>query len=172
MLDFAVTGLGRCRTAWFAAFLSDGNVHCHHEFAKRCRTPADLSSARVAGRVTGIADTLVWLADEIPAKRVVVIHRDPAFAERFVERTTGAKVDLSVADEALWKVKGLHVFFDELDERMGELVWILTGYDMRPERFELFKAMKIELLDPMAEQVPLSSYWEERLCRHFSSSAA
>lgn len=165
MLDFAITGLGRCRTAWFAAFLSDGDVHCHHEFAHNCESLADFDKARVQGKVSGVADTLIWLAGNVPAKRTLVVHRDPAAAERFSFETFGVRQDLAPLDERLWQVPGTHVFFDELNERMAEIVWLLTGKDMSQERFDLFRDLKIEVIDPVAVATrAVPEYWRKQLC--------
>lgn len=166
MLDFAITGIGRCRTAWMAAFLTDGDVHCHHEFAWRCDSPADFVKARVPGRITGVADTLIWLAEEIPARRTLVIHRDPSFAEQFSEKVFRVRQDFRPLAERLRRITGIHVEFDELDERMEEIVWLLTGKDIDADRFDLFRRMRIEVVDPVAEahrQVP--EYWRTQLCR-------
>lgn len=165
MLDFAITGIGRCRTAWMAAFLTDGDVHCLHEFAWRCRKPEDFVAARVPGKITGVADTLIWLADSIPARRTLVIHRDPSFAETFSERVFGVKQDFRPMAERLRRVTGIHVEFDELDDRMEEIVWLLTGKDIDETRFDLFRRMKIEVVNPVAEASrPMPEYWRTRLC--------
>jgi len=165
MLDFAITGLGRCRTAWFAAFLSDGDVHCRHEFAHQCHSPADFALARVPGKISGVADTLFWLCDPMPAKRVLVVHRDPSAAAAFAEREFGVKPDLRPMADRLRRVQGIHVEFEELNERMGEIVWLLTDKDMDADRFDLFRDMKIEVIDPVAvanRAVP--DYWRTQLC--------
>lgn len=164
-LDFAITGLGRCRTAWFAAFLSDGHTACAHEFAPHCETPADFARAIVPGKVSGVADTMIWLCDPIPAKRVLVIHRDHRAAEAFQQRVFGVKQDLSGMAERLRAVPGLHVEFDEIDLRIREIVHFLTGREMDEDRFNLFAPLKIEVLNPMTfVGVDLSEYWRDRSC--------
>src|SRR5580700_9385789 len=40
-LPFIIMGLPRSRTAWLAAFLTDGDVHCHHELMRMCQTPSE-----------------------------------------------------------------------------------------------------------------------------------
>lgn len=164
MLDFAVTGLGRCRTAWFAAFLSDGKVSCPHEFGAHCDGPDGYADAVVPGKVSGVADTLIWLCDPIPARRVLVIHRDCREAEAFQRQMFGVNQDLSGLAARLRDVDGLHVEFDEIDDRMPEIVRYLTGFEIDEARYQLFAPLKIEVGDPLA-CMPTADYWRDALCR-------
>lgn len=164
MLDFAVTGLGRCRTAWFAAFLSDGQVSCLHEFGAQCDGPDGYAKAVVTGKVSGVADTLIWLCDPVPADRVLVIHRDHRRAEAFQRRLFGVNQDLRGYAERLRRIGGLHVEFDDLDGRMPEIVRYLTGRDIDGARYRLFAPLRIEVADPTACSVA-PDYWRDALCR-------
>jgi hypothetical protein len=117
----------------------------------------------VPGKISGVADTMIWTCDPIPARRVLVVHRDLEAIGRFQERVMGVRIDWRPHEERLSQVHGWHVAFDDLDQKMPEVVRYLTGFEMDYGRYALFRELKIEVTDPCAYQVP--DYWRDALCR-------
>lgn len=84
---FLIVGLPRSRTAWLAAFLSDGEVFCHHELIRRCDSVECYESELLSTRhpIVGDADPSLPLfysrvKDRIGPHKVIFINRDPAEA--------------------------------------------------------------------------------------------
>src|SRR5581483_3193569 len=55
---FLIVGLPRSRTAWLAAFLTGGEVHCHHELLRQCKQWIDYPQKLLAtpAPIVGDAD--------------------------------------------------------------------------------------------------------------------
>ncbi len=149
MLDFAVTGIARSRTAWFAAFLTDGISHCWHDWSAQVLDPADYLKAAVPGKQSGISDTGFWMlgrrADKY-AKRIVVIHRNPAECRESAHRAFGVDMDMVACANALYQVPGFHLKYDSLADHavLEEAFHYLTGRKADPERVELFANLNIQ----------------------------
>lgn len=149
MLDFAVTGLARSRTAWFAAFLTDGVSHCWHDWSAKVLDPAEYLKAAVPGKQSGISDTGFWMlgrrADKY-ASRIVVIHREPEECRRSALDAFGVDMDMTACAKALGAVPGLHIGYDDLKDT-GTLSWVfeyLTGRKADANRVELFTNLNIQ----------------------------
>jgi hypothetical protein len=163
MLDFVITGLGRCRTAWFAALLSDDFTSCRHEFSAECESIDDYAKAARPGKVSGIADTAIWLlGDEMAkvARRVVVIHRDPYHVEQFAAKVWGAEISMEPYADRLLGLHALHVFFDDLVDydSVNEVVKYCTGRDLDRGRYDLFQGLNIQVHDPQRFLRPLPEF--------------
>ena len=162
---FFIVGLPRCRSAWLAAFLTDGDVHCHHEFIRQCSTPNDYVKELFWTRAPIVGDsdpTLPLFYDRIrsalPPHKVVFVLRDSARAKAsFVEMLESAGAD-STEQAAQWpkleaalKVmqatcpEALTVQFDRLND-MSEVLRLAeycTGLPFNSSRFKLFDELKI-----------------------------
>lgn len=86
-LPFLIVGLPRSRTAWLAAFLTEGDVHCHHELVRQCRQPADYARRLLATKAPIVGDADPALPMYYPRvraavgpHRVVFVTREPAAA--------------------------------------------------------------------------------------------
>ena len=149
MLDFAVTGLARSRTAWFAAFLTDGVSHCWHDWSVNVIEPSDYLKARVDGKQSGISDTGFWLlGQKAPeyAARILVVHRDPWSVRKSVRRAFNVNADMTQAAKRLHDVPGKHVDFAALTSHdvLSECFEYLTGRPADMNRIRLFADLNIQ----------------------------
>jgi len=140
---FVITGLPRSRTAWFAAYLTQGDVLCYHE--------AFYNNLPLEGApYVGTADCGYALKDwGIGEHKLVVIHREPESVASSM-RAIGLEDRfgyLPVLAEKLYKLDGLHVDFNEINERLEEIhdYLGLPGYDKK--RAELFSTMNIQSME-------------------------
>jgi len=172
MLDFAITGLPRSRTAWMAAYFTTGSTHCWHEWSANVNEPADFAKARVPNRICGVSDTAIWLlGDDLPkhVRRMAIIHRPVADCEASLRARFGVSVDLSGIDERLRELPGLHVHYHDLSkvETMRSGWEYCTQTPFQPERYELFRTLHIETnVDYFGK--PIESQWlmrEVKKCR-------
>lgn len=148
-LDFAVTGLARSRTAWWAAFLSDAGISCEHEPSRNVFAPSDYLRSIRPGKVSGIADTCFWLLGKEANKyagRILIVHRDPDAVSRSVADAFGAIVDFSSVAERLYDVEGMHVDFDDLEDPrvVADCYEYLTGKRPDDGRLDLFCGLNIQ----------------------------
>lgn len=163
MLDFAILGLPRSRTAWLAAFLTTDSSHCWHEYSANVDKPSDFLNAMVPGKISGIADTgAALLGDDINnlVRRVVVIHRDVRESEASLARAFGVAVDMGWIPQRLLAIDGLHIAYNDLDnlESIASLWEYCLQSPFQRERFELFRGLNIQTkLDFFAQ--PLKGEW-------------
>lgn len=140
---FVITGLPRMRSAWFSAYLSQGDVHCFHEgifFDEK------LTGFPYAGTADGGGYLIrpEWV-DSIGDHQLVVIHRDPEDVARSLADINIPKgLDLELMAEQLEHLGGLHVDFSDIDERLKEIheYLKLPGYSKR--RADLFIGLNIQ----------------------------
>jgi len=79
---FLIVGLPRSRTAWLAAFLTDGDVFCHHELLRSCDNPDQFVGRLLAtpANVIGDSDPSIpiyysQMKGQLPPHKVVFINR-------------------------------------------------------------------------------------------------
>lgn len=148
MLDFAVTGLPRSRTAWWAAFLSDSVSVCRHDWSANVFQPADYLKAAVPGKQSGISDTGFFLLGEHCsqyARRILVIHRDKDECRDSTLKAFGIDADYSAMASRLNDVVGLHVDFHDMDKAVvSECFEYLTGRKPDATRLDLYCDMNIQ----------------------------
>ena len=162
---FFILGLPRSRTAWLAAFLTDGPVHCHHELIRQCANPDEYLVRLAATRTPIVGDSSPALALYYPSLReaigrhkVVVIRRNKDEARLAHEQMLiEAKVDVAKyqegwpkAEEAFETAARLaqefpsYKYADLDDQRvMCELTQYCTGQPFNEERWKLFDELKI-----------------------------
>jgi len=140
MSKFVITGLPRSRTAWFAAYLTCGDVMCYHEAIPN----NNQLSANTGTADCGYALCPDWV-ESIGRHKLVIIHRDckevaESMARIGLPDTTGYLPDL---DRKLQKLNGLHVDFEDIDMRLEEIHnYLDLPYDKK--RAELFSGMNIQ----------------------------
>lgn len=152
-LDFVVTGLGRCRTAWFSALFNTDAVACAHEASREVKELTDYQRFVVPGCISGISDTCAWAlgADlQEVAERVLVIHRDPAEINASFKELLDVEVDVRPHEPALKALAGLHVDYRSLGEpEIIRQIWeYCTGTPCDMRRVKEFLALDIQILDP------------------------
>lgn len=168
---FLIVGLPRSRTAWLAAFLTDGPVFCHHELIARCagwdgypdalmNTPAEIVGDS-SSAIPAYYDKCAFL---LPPHNVIFIDRDrddaTASAQRFVRKECGQLFDpirhqKVLADYDAMRCRfpnSLTVPYQNLDDAgaVGELVQETTGQDLNIERFNLFTKLRITVIPQKA----------------------
>lgn len=140
MSKFVITGLPRSRTAWFSAYFTYGDIICYHEAFYH---GIPLEGAKHVGN----ADCGYFVKDwDIGEHGLVIIHRDPEDVARSLYRIgldEGIEY-LPMVSERLYELDGLHVDYDDIDDRLEEIhdYLGLPGYDKK--RAELFRNMNIQ----------------------------
>mgnify|MGYP003658643839 CR=1 FL=1 len=152
MTPFWITGLPRSRTAWMSAFLTNGDVFCHHEFLKDCTSREMFYEAMsVQDKRIGNSDTGLVVTDfqtRFPDSKTVIIDRDPVDVYvSLSEIYEGINLDnfWSMVQD-ISELKGMRVPFDRLDDEMPNICEYLDiPYDKA--RHELFKILNIQTTD-------------------------
>lgn len=148
MNRFVITGLPRSRTAWFSAYLSSGDVFCYHE-AIRDERPLE------GYPHTGTADCGYLLCpdwvESIGEHKLVVIHRNPANVVNSLKKMgIGNKEEYEALESlatALGHLNGLHICYDEINDRLEEMhdYLCLPNYD--ENRADMFKPLNIQTMN-------------------------
>ncbi len=127
MNPFFITGLPRSRTAWMAAFLTGGDILCHHELMKYCPTREVFFQSfrhptlRIGNSDSGLPVT--GFQEAFPASKTVII-------ERHIEDVYNSLHDIEIPVGMDWlvdmnsrlsKLKGLRVEFDNLDRQLADI---------------------------------------------------
>lgn len=136
MNRFVITGLPRSRTAWFSAYLTQGDVICYHEA---------IPDGIELNLNEGTADCGYAICP-IPCEKLVIIHRDWREVSRSLS-DIGLPDEigyLPILAEMLYDLNGLHVDFCDINDRLEEIhnYLGLPGYSR--ERAELFINMNIQ----------------------------
>lgn len=167
MLDFAITGLPRSRTAWLSAFLTTDSAHCWHEWSAKVNGPADFLDAIVPGKVSGVSDTGIWLlGDNLKhiARSVVIVHRPTADCEASLKARFGVDFDLGLMADELAKIDGLHVSFDDLNslECVAQIWEYCTKSPLQRERYSVFKDIRIDTMVDWSSPSGITGTWLAR----------
>lgn len=134
---FIITGLPRSRTAWFSAFMTASGYTCIHEGLNNCESIAEYKEKvkSVSDANTGYAYT-GQIIDDRPT---LVVHK--------YHHETPNEVT-----KKLKSLKGLHVLFDEIDERISEIFTHLTGDKINLDIYNIFKDLNITTMASMNQQ--------------------
>lgn len=164
---FFIVGLPRTRSAWFAAFLTDGAVTCHHELIRNCDKAEDYPAALTATKSPIVGDSDPTLAlyyhglkDKLPAHKVIFIERDPQAAQvafcamlrehGLNESRWGGDEVWQAATDAFSAMKAecpdaMSFKYEDLDkpEVIREISEYCTGLPFNEERWKIFNELKI-----------------------------
>ena len=166
---FLILALPRSRTAWLSAFLSHGDVRCHHELLRNCE-----DASRYVTRLLTTKEPIVGDADpslvlhyaalkaNLPAHKLVFVIRDEAQAkEAYLEslREAGeAALPCVISFDETWETivtafnavrkanpDSMTFEFENLNKvtEMSKLVEYCTGRPMDVSRFLAFDELKI-----------------------------
>ena len=144
---FFITGLPRCRTAWFAELFTVGEFYCHHELTRECVDEADFKRQMQQG--TGNSDENLVKTDFQkwwPDAPTLIIHRDVEDVNRSLIKA-GALVPKAMLEkqaEMLKDLNGLHVGFNDIDNLLPRIWNYLIGTDPDHKRIERFKNLNIQ----------------------------
>lgn len=165
---FIIMSLPRSRTAWLAAFLTDGDVTCHHELLRVCESPEEYPDKFLQTKtpIIGDADPSMvlfyeGLRDKLPPHKVVFINRDPVAAEqshRAMLEKTGHKeaqgidawLKVEIAFNAVKRLvpDAMTFQFEDLDDekKVQQLAEYCTGLPFNRERYRQFNELNIECI--------------------------
>ena len=166
MKHFFILGPARCRTAWLAAFLTCGTVHCHHEASRLAKDGSDFNNLMSIDSctVTGNSDSAVcldvsWFLEHYPDARFLLVDRRFSHVIKSFTQHFGVKFhndvwkkifDLycSARKQLIDHPNARRVLFDDLhDEKVIRDVWDYCTYDApwQPDRYTLFKDLVIQV---------------------------
>ena len=165
-MKFIVTGLPRSRSAWIAAFLTDGPVFCHHELIRDCADASEFPRRFDAtpGEIHGDSDTILpgfypALREALRNVRFAFVWRD---REDVISSALNAGAELGIYNIPRNKVipatleQGLSMIrydypdaptwqYDQLEDEgaVRDLHAYCTQQPWNPDRFRLFHALRI-----------------------------
>ena len=151
-MNFFVCGLPRSRTAWLANFLTVDRL-CYHEGLDGCHTLEEYKQK--LGNNNGDSSTGLMLIDInniFPDSPKVVIRSDIKNAIDYAYKAYGYYDPqyIEFLHEKLINIDGLHIRFEEIDERLEEIWNYLLDSPFNKERAEILKKLHIEIKDPFA----------------------
>lgn len=141
-----ILALPRSRTAWLANFLTTEKTFCYHDPLANMWSYRDVSSLKM-DRITGVADTGLALFDlSIFDCKKLIIERSLndvyASLDKFLP-----EVDLSNLNEKLYRIEGLRIGFDEINERLEEIWDYCTGLPFDALRADQLKNMNVQVMN-------------------------
>jgi len=141
-MRFLITGLPRSRTAWFAAYFSQGDTLCYHE-ASFFDYDMQVPFTHLGNAEAGVS--VKWL-NEFDPQKIVVVHRDLDEIERSLKKIEVPvdRVFLEALEKGNSALKGLHVAYDDITKSIkGIHDWLeLPGYSS--ERAFIMNDMNIQ----------------------------
>jgi len=143
--NFLITGLPRSRTAWFSAYLTQGEVLCTHE-AIALKLPLESENHKYVGTSdSGYVLDREWM-DEHKDIKIVIIERDTQECIDSLNKLIPQDCSwlLNSMASALKKVDGLRVPFYDIADNLEEIhdYLGLPGYSQ--ERAVLFSILNIQ----------------------------
>jgi predicted nucleotidyltransferase len=144
-MKFIITGMPRTRSAWFAAYFTEGRTYCHHEATFHNNSMEIPGFDHVGNSDSGYVISKDWV-EENPVDKIVVIHRSIDDVERSLKSIgqTNVRWLLEQMEPALQGLNALHVDFNDINKRIKDIhdYLELPGYD--PYRAALFSKMNIQ----------------------------
>lgn len=163
---FLIVGLPRSRTAWLAAFLTDGLVTCHHELIRDCQSTAEYIQKfkGTHAPVVGDSDCCIpffysKVRAILPPHRICFVKRDESAARESAQQFTSEHNIPEV--EGRWE-KCVELFnlmreanpaaptynFEDLDDpgTMKALTEYCTGFEFNRERFDIFNTLRVNII--------------------------
>lgn len=143
-----------------AAFLTDGDVICHHEFIKQCATREAFYRGfrhpeyRIGESSSGLI--LTEFQKEFPRSPAVIIERDP---QEVCDSLNDLGLPAAIQMVHEWKNKldqltGMRVPFDSLDDFLPEVCKYL-GLSYSKVKHDIFRPLIIETVDFNAQNLSI-----------------
>lgn len=159
MSKFFITGLPRCRSAWFANLLSYGDSFCYHDGWHGCQTQ-ELFRTRL--KIPGFnhvgnsdpANAVFWryLAEEYPTARWVVVMRNVAESEAASKKAFFETFQMppclpARVAEVVANLKPLLIDFRDVSEATAYAVADYCGVNPGPhERVQMLCRTQVQVL--------------------------
>lgn len=157
MIGF-ITGMPRCRTAWFAAYFDRlPGVCAYHEVLNGMKSKEDFYQAMERDNYDHVinSDSGLFITDfqeRWPDAKTVIVHRDPALVfaslSRYLEEQgfpAPSQDFLAEQAEAINSLEGLHVNFNEITERLQEIHEYLVDVPFDSKYAEIMNQANIQL---------------------------
>ena len=158
-----ILGLPRSRTAWLANFFTTEKTFCFHEPLAKMYSYREIESLKT-DRITGLADTgLGWFDLSIYPCKKVIIHRAVNDVNRALKRK-GMSVDMSILADRLKHVDGLHIEYEQINERLPEIWQYCTNLPYDELRGEALKNFNVQVLDLPIDEEKINSLRAEITC--------
>ena len=139
------------RSAWFAAYFTEGHTYCHHEATFHNHSMDLPQFDHVGNADSGYVLRKDWV-EAIGPHKIVIVHRPVEEVEASLRGIgqTDTRWLLDQMVPVLEQLDGLHIHFDEINTRLKDIhdYLELPGYD--PWRASLFSKMNIQ-----------SKYWRK-----------
>lgn len=138
MIKYMIIGLPRSRTTWFANLLTTGNSICLHD--PLSKWSIGQINNLYPDKYLGIADTSLYLTgvgfiNSLPYKKVI-IHRN------YID--VCKSLGLAPVRGNLSSIEGLHIEFDEIDDRIQQIWEYCLDIPFDAERCELLKDYNVQ----------------------------
>ncbi len=148
MPNFYITGLPRSRTAWFSAYLTTGQVYCHHELAGKVKTLEDYESEMARAQFTGNSDCSHTMAKVKSAKTLIIRRpmKDVYYSLKKINLDVSL-VDLALYNTLLDNLDGWQIEYGDINNKLEEIHDYLGLPDYDHERAKLFKNLKINIME-------------------------
>lgn len=152
MTPFFITGLPRSRTAWMAAYLTGGDVLCHHELMKFCKSKEEFYQSfrhpalRVGDSDSGLPDT--EFQKIFPRAPTIIIERplDDVLQSLHDIEIPAPREYLEAMQAKLSRLNGMRVEFENLDRQMPDVCEYL-GIPYSREKHDLFRSLVVVTVD-------------------------
>ena len=170
-LPFLIVGLPRSRTAWLAAFLTEGAVMCHHELLARCHNAQEFCDKLHDPRyeVVGDSDPNIptyypFLMPALGPHKVIFVDRDEkeahAASDRFMANEVGITPPVGAFDAIVARYKAMKDFcvdfmafsFGDLDDmdKCRQLAEYATEQPFNEDRWQLFNQLRVTVIPQKA----------------------
>lgn len=125
---FFVLGLPRSRTFWLSQFLG-----CVHEASYYYPNYPDFLRTKHKGDST---TCYPLIKDYVKKSHKVIIHRDEGEVQGSLKKLFDKEIDLSPWD-SLYEEEGLHVHFDEINDKLPEIWAYCHAEELPKERLSM-----------------------------------
>jgi hypothetical protein len=146
--NFVITGMPRMRSAWFAAYLTQGDVLCYHEAIHSEETLQTAGYSHVGTADSGYILSPDWI-EAAPAHKLVIVHRPVDDVVRSLKGIgqSDTRWLLEAMGPKLRQLEGLHIEFDDINDKLEDIhdYLGLPGYD--EERADLFANLNVQSQD-------------------------
>jgi hypothetical protein len=127
-MTFFLAGMPRCRTAWFAEYLSAyPDVICHHELLNGLQSRQEFYDEMEKPGYIGNSDSGLCITDfqqRWPDAPTVVLMRNPLDVHKSLTAFLGIEPSLEFVHRqmiAAQATNGLKVWYSEIDDRIEEI---------------------------------------------------
>ncbi len=150
MSNFLILGLPRSRTAWLANFMTTQNIFCSHEGLNGCTSLTQYRNK--FKKNSGDSNTGLALFDfEILFEgfKRIIIDRDIDEAVKFSIDSYGCDTTSTMLNlkQRLDNLDGLHVHFDDINDRLEEIWNYLTDQQFNESRADMLIDFDVQVCD-------------------------